>query len=722
MSETARCTLDTLTRKIIVPKQYRLMGVESDEKANRILFEFPKIVGDGIDLSELNLYINYQNGNGEKDIYVVSDRAVVDDKITFSWQLSRKVTAYEGVVSYLVCAKYSVDGETLTEWNSKIAVGLVSEGLEAKQEVEDQEYDIIDQLLSRLVADEETFMKIDDLQEAAEMVLAEAKNSGEFNGEDGFSPIIETFNTDTGYRVSITDINGPHEVVLKNGKSAYSYAFESGYDKTESQFGNDLKSISNKVDKVSGKNLSTNDYTNESKMKVDAIPENPKYTDTVYDDTNISNKIETVETQINAIKSNISNKVDKVSGKDLSTNDYTDESKMKVDAIPENPKYTDTVYDDTEIKDKVEKLDSAVSGKVDKVVGKDLSTNDFTNAYKSKLDNLSIPTKLTDLENNAGFITNTVDNLSEYYNKGQVDNLLNGKQATIEDLVAIRSGAALGATSIQFHQDISGKVDRVEGKGLSTNDYTNEEKEKLDSISIMTGASSQADGVSGLVPRPTKLDSIRYLRGDGTWTVPTDTNNPLLAIDSIEIFEDYIISGEIYDFHMVWIGEDSTEYSYIDIVGVSKTITFYNGSMYNVEAVILETGGSFHANIDYITQTLPEPAADDSGKTIRIVNGKWIKQSVDTNPTTGSSNLVTSGAVASSLSTIMGFVNGKQDSLSTRQMKTVNSGLTSVDKTKLDTVDTTPIADSTNLISSGAVYTAINTAIGNIETALEALL
>ena len=660
MSETARCTLDTLTRKIIVPKQYRLMGVESDEKANRILFEFPKIVGDGIDLSELNLYINYQNGNGEKDIYVVSDRVVVDDKITFSWQLSRKVTAYEGVVSYLVCAKYSVNGETLTEWNSKIAVGLVSEGLEAKQEVEDQEYDIIDQLLSRLVADEETFMKIDDLQEAAEMVLAEAKNSGEFDGEDGISPIVETFNTDTGYCIRITDINGSHEVALKNGKSAYDYACESGYDKPEHQFGNDLKDVSNKVDKVDGKSLSTNDYTNESKMKVDAIPENPKY--------------------------------------------------------------TDTVYDDTEIKDKVEKLDSAVSGKVDKVVGKDLSTNDFTNAYKSKLDNLSIPTKLTDLENNAGFITNTVDNLSEYYNKGQVDNLLNGKQATIEDLAAIRSGAALGATSIQFHQDISGKVDKVEGKGLSTNDYTNEEKEKLDSISIMTGASSQADGVSGLVPRPTKFDSIRYLRGDGTWTIPTDTNNPLLAIDSIEIFEDYIISGEIYDFHMVWIGEDSTEYSYIDIVGVSKTITFYNGSMYNVEAVILETGVSFHANIDYITQTLPEPAADDSGKTIRIVNGKWVKQSVDGNPTTGSSNLVTSGAVASGLSTVMEFVNGKQNSLSTKQMNAVNSGLTSADKTKLDNIDTTPIADSTNLISSGAVYTAINTAIGNIETALEALL
>ena len=31
-------------------------------------------------------------------------------------------------------------------------------------------------------------------------------------------------------------------------------------------------------------------------------------------------------------------------------------------------------------------------------------------------------------------------------------------------------------------QDISGKVDKVEGKGLSTNDYTNEEKNKLAGI------------------------------------------------------------------------------------------------------------------------------------------------------------------------------------------------------------------------------------------------
>ena len=53
--------------------------------------------------------------------------------------------------------------------------------------------------------------------------------------------------------------------------------------------------ISGKVDKVTGKGLSTNDYTNAAKSKVDAIPANPKYTDTVYDDTAVKSRLAAVE-------------------------------------------------------------------------------------------------------------------------------------------------------------------------------------------------------------------------------------------------------------------------------------------------------------------------------------------------------------------------------------------------------------------------------------------
>lgn len=41
---------------------------------------------------------------------------------------------------------------------------------------------------------------------------------------------------------------------------------------------------------------------------------------------------------------------------------------------------------------------------------------------------------------------------------------------------------------------------------------------------IMAGATSQLQGRSGLVPAPTPGDQIKFLRGDGTWGVPIDTN------------------------------------------------------------------------------------------------------------------------------------------------------------------------------------------------------
>ena len=40
----------------------------------------------------------------------------------------------------------------------------------------------------------------------------------------------------------------------------------------------------------------------------------------------------------------------------------------------------------------------------------------------------------------------------------------------------------------------------------------------------MTGATTDANGTHGLVPVPTKGESNRYLRSDGTWAVPPDTN------------------------------------------------------------------------------------------------------------------------------------------------------------------------------------------------------
>lgn len=78
--------------------------------------------------------------------------------------------------------------------------------------------------------------------------------------------------------------------------------------------------------------------------------------------------------------------------------------------------------------------------------------------FRTAIENLD-----TDVENKA--------DKSTTYTKTEVDTALSAKQDTISDLATIRRGATLGATAVQ----------PISGKGLSTNDFTDAEKTKLDS-------------------------------------------------------------------------------------------------------------------------------------------------------------------------------------------------------------------------------------------------
>lgn len=142
------CTIDPGTRVITIPPEYQLLGVESDEKAERLYFKCPKIVGDNIDLTKLALRVNFRNAGAVVDQYLVDDVEVDGDDITFSWLLSRRVTQYEGTVSFIVCA-VKVSGEEITnEWNTTLAEAEVLEGLEVEVTLPEEETDIVSQLLA----------------------------------------------------------------------------------------------------------------------------------------------------------------------------------------------------------------------------------------------------------------------------------------------------------------------------------------------------------------------------------------------------------------------------------------------------------------------------------------------------------------------------------------------------------------------------------------------
>lgn len=148
-NEVATCTVNPDTREIIVPEKYKILGVFSDEKVTKIPFTCPKVVGNNVDLTEYNLYINYQNAIGRHNAYLVDDVAVSGDNITFSWLLSRDVTLSSGVVKYSICAK-KLNGDSISnEWNTTIANGVVIQGLEATQAIVEENPDIIEVILSK---------------------------------------------------------------------------------------------------------------------------------------------------------------------------------------------------------------------------------------------------------------------------------------------------------------------------------------------------------------------------------------------------------------------------------------------------------------------------------------------------------------------------------------------------------------------------------------------
>lgn len=165
-----KCVIDPESREIVIPETYQILGVESDEKVERIEFECPKIVGDNIDLSKLQIRINYQNANGDKDQYIVEDVEIEADNIEFSWLLSRKVTMYRGTVNFVVCA-VKVSGETIqNEWNTTLATSQVLEGLEVDTpEPTEEQSDVIAQLIELM---NDTYDKANEALTSAESIIS----------------------------------------------------------------------------------------------------------------------------------------------------------------------------------------------------------------------------------------------------------------------------------------------------------------------------------------------------------------------------------------------------------------------------------------------------------------------------------------------------------------------------------------------------------------------
>ena len=142
--------IDKDLRIITIPSSVKNLGVESDDDVLRLKFSMPRMYGD-VDLSDFSIYINYMNAKNTGDVYVVDDKTIADDTITFSWLVGRVALAYKGNVRFIVCMKkHDGDSNVIQEYNTTIASLPVLEGLETGETVIQQNPDIIEMLLTSL--------------------------------------------------------------------------------------------------------------------------------------------------------------------------------------------------------------------------------------------------------------------------------------------------------------------------------------------------------------------------------------------------------------------------------------------------------------------------------------------------------------------------------------------------------------------------------------------
>ena len=239
-SETEPHIIISGDRIISVPKQLQRIAVQYDHNVETVTFDCPRY-WDGLDMSQLGIYINYRRSDRVVGCYKATD-ITIDDADTsimhFNWTIYRSITEVIGPLVFLVCVKkMDGDGNEENHWNSELNTEMyISEGLEASETMLEPYPDIISQW-------EEEVQAVKD-------ILLAARDSGELDGATftpsvdtngnlswtndkgrknpatvnvkGYSPRILVKNIDGGHRLTITDNVESQTVDVMNGTDGYS--------------------------------------------------------------------------------------------------------------------------------------------------------------------------------------------------------------------------------------------------------------------------------------------------------------------------------------------------------------------------------------------------------------------------------------------------------------------------------------------------------------------
>lgn len=452
--------------------------------------------------------------------------------------------------------------------------------------------------------------------------------------------------------------------------------------------------LDTKVDKVSGKGLSANDYTSAEKTKLAAI------SGTNTGDQDLSSLATTAA---------LAGKVDKVTGKELSSNDFTTEEKTKLASITgtntgdqdlsgfattaalATKANTSDVTTSLALKANTADVTTGLAEKVDKVTGKELSSNDYSTAEKTKLaaiqgtntgdQDLSGYATTTALATkaNASDVTTSLVLKENAANKSTDSNL--GGNATSDDFFptqkavktyvdaqvtngGIQDGSILtrhlangAVTGIKLASDITGYKKFIDGAGGVALSNTVSTDLDVNTGSVAVGGTSNwqsfTAGLSG------KLTAVEFQ------TVNPSSSGPS-PVAYVEIYAEQGLGGTLLgtSTNISISGMGQNWYSF-DLS--SATVNLLVGSVYTARLVVNSTNQNYVygdnalynggiSNIsstwDFNIKTKIKQFTNDSFLTTSAANalyGNLVTNATHTGEVTGATTLtITDGAVTTS--------------------------------------------------------------------------
>lgn len=202
----------------------------------------------------------------------------------------------------------------------------------------------------------------------------------------------------------------------------------------------------------------------------------------------------------------VTDKVDKVDGKQLSSNDYTDEDKQKVGQIPDNPKYTDTIPDLT--------------------------------PYAKKE---SVPTKISQLENDKTFKTETeIQSMIEKASSLKKEVVTSLPTTGKDDVIyLVKDDKGQDNNNYLEYLWLNGKYELIGSTQVDLSGYMTKEdfESKWENVRrVVNGSWNEIDRIKDKIPKPFQGEYGDPSEDDKSYVTPWYVDNQYLGKQDIQEF------------------------------------------------------------------------------------------------------------------------------------------------------------------------------------------